>query len=173
MVLSPETRAQWAKFRSNRRAWVRLWLLAGLFLPSLPAELLLNDKPLVLRVDGQTYWPLFRAYTYRDFGGASPIPVRDYAGPLLGALLEGGNPTRLDPVRLYGPDQDEAVFDPGRSDEEVLAEWARAVAAVLGLVVWLIWSVTTAPTMTTGWCPGPLLRWLRFRSYCSCPGRKV
>lgn len=127
MPLSPERKDQLRKFRSNRKAWISLWLLTGLVAASLPAELLFNDKPIYLRVAGTSYWPVFRTYTYQDFGGASPIPVQDYGNPRIQTLLEGGAYTLLDPERLYGPAQDDRTFDPELSDEEVLQRWRDAV----------------------------------------------
>jgi microcin C transport system permease protein len=127
MPLSPERKAQWRRFRANRKAWVSLWLLAGLIAASLPAEFLFNDKPIVLRVDGRWYWPLFRTYTYQDFGGASPIPVQDYGNPRVQRLLQGGARAAVDPPHLFGPAQDDASFDPEQSDEDILAAWGEAL----------------------------------------------
>ena len=53
----------WARFRAHRRAFASLWILAGLYTLSLGAELLCNDKPLLLRIGGRTFFPVFREYT--------------------------------------------------------------------------------------------------------------
>ncbi len=53
----------WARFRSHRRGFVSLCLLTGLFLLSLAAELVCNDKPLVMRLNGRLRFPAFVAYT--------------------------------------------------------------------------------------------------------------
>ena len=56
-------------FRANRRAWWSLWLFLALFLATLPAELLANDKPLLVRYDGRFYAPVLRSYPETTFGG--------------------------------------------------------------------------------------------------------
>ncbi len=60
-------RAQaWTRFRSHRRGWVSLWLLVALYGLSLAAELVCNDKPLLMRYEGHTFFPAFSAYTQND-----------------------------------------------------------------------------------------------------------
>jgi microcin C transport system permease protein len=56
-------------FRANRRAWWSLWLFLALFLGTLPAELVANDKPLLVRYDGRFYAPVLSSYPETTFGG--------------------------------------------------------------------------------------------------------
>ncbi|MGM0615318.1 MAG: ABC transporter permease, partial [Pseudomonadota bacterium] len=56
--MSPITRRRIAAFRANRRARVSLWLFSALFVFSLFAELVANDKPLILKFEGEWYLPL-------------------------------------------------------------------------------------------------------------------
>lgn len=67
---------------SNRRAVVSLILFLLLFGISLFAELLANDKPLVLSYKGDLYFPLFNDYSDKDFGGDFPVSV-DYKDKLI------------------------------------------------------------------------------------------
>lgn len=46
---SPVNQARWARFRHNRRGYWSLWLFLILFLCSLGAELLANDRPLLVQ----------------------------------------------------------------------------------------------------------------------------
>jgi microcin C transport system permease protein len=69
MRLSPLNQRRWRNFRSNRRAHGSLWLFVVLFGLSLFAELLANDKPLMVRFQGETRFPIFRFYSEKDFGG--------------------------------------------------------------------------------------------------------
>ncbi|MFB1011715.1 MAG: hypothetical protein QMB92_09810, partial [Thiopseudomonas sp.] len=48
MALSPVNQRRFAQFRAHRRGWYSLWLFLLLFVLSLGAELIANDKPLVL-----------------------------------------------------------------------------------------------------------------------------
>ena len=45
--LSPGRRS-WLRFKANRRGYISLWLFGILFVLSLFAEVLFNDKPLIV-----------------------------------------------------------------------------------------------------------------------------
>ncbi|PLM63340.1 microcin ABC transporter permease, partial [Klebsiella pneumoniae] len=60
---SPVNQARWARFRHNRRGYWSLWLFLILFLCSLGAELLANDRPLLVQYRGQLYVPVLKNYT--------------------------------------------------------------------------------------------------------------
>ena len=53
MALSPLNQRRWRNFKANRRAFWSLWLLAVLFGLSLFAEVLANDKPLLVSYRGE------------------------------------------------------------------------------------------------------------------------
>ena len=101
MKLSPDILDKFRKFRQNRRAFWSLLVLAALFLAALPAELLCNDRPVLLVLDGKPYLPAFRDYCLRDFGGEGELPVTGYNSELFRAFLAG---ERLpnDPALLFG-----------------------------------------------------------------------
>src|SRR5690554_6797944 len=84
--LSPITRRRLAVFTANRRARVSLWVFLALFVVSLGAELIANDKPLVMRYDGQWYVPLLVDYPETEFGGFLPTTA-DYHDPFVQAQL--------------------------------------------------------------------------------------
>jgi microcin C transport system permease protein len=69
MRLSPLNQRRWRNFKANRRAWWALWIFAVLFGLSLFAELLANDKPIVVSYRGDTYFPIYRFYPETAFGG--------------------------------------------------------------------------------------------------------
>ncbi len=48
MRLSAINQARWARFRQNRRGYWSLWIFLTLFVISLFAELIANDKPLLV-----------------------------------------------------------------------------------------------------------------------------
>ncbi|MCS2610555.1 ABC transporter permease [Halomonas dongshanensis] len=80
--LSPITRRRLAAFKANRRARYSLWLFAILFVISLFAELIANDKPLVMHYEGQWYFPLAVDYPETEFGGFLPTRT-DYLDPFI------------------------------------------------------------------------------------------
>ncbi|KAF0813168.1 Inner membrane ABC transporter permease protein YejE [Andreprevotia sp. IGB-42] len=95
-------RRAWLRFRAQRLAYVSLWLLAILLVLSCGAELLSNDKPLVVRYQGQTYYPLFKDYPETVFGGDFPSPA-DFLDPFIQQrIAEGGNWALFAPNH-YGP----------------------------------------------------------------------
>jgi microcin C transport system permease protein len=66
--LSPGQRA-WLRFKSNRRGYVSLWVFGIIFVLSLFAEVLCNDKPLVVYYNSSFYFPVVKAYPETTFGG--------------------------------------------------------------------------------------------------------
>lgn len=107
---SPEFRTKWRRFRGERRAYFSLIVLATLFLMALPAEMLFNDRPLILRVDGKTYFPFLFDYSYRDLGGASDIPIQSYRSETFRAFLDGTE-TIVHPEVLFGDDKETVDID--------------------------------------------------------------
>ncbi len=79
LTLSPINQRRWVKFKSNRRGYWSLLLFAGLFVFTLLAELIANDKPILVRYKGETYFPVFAYYPESTFGGFRA--VTDYKDP--------------------------------------------------------------------------------------------
>ena len=67
--LSPINRRRVAIFRRNRRAFCSLILFAVLFVVCICAELIANDKPIILSYKHQLYFPVFKYYPETTFGG--------------------------------------------------------------------------------------------------------
>ena len=68
MDASPYTRF-WQRFRRHRISYYCLWIFLVLFVLSLGAEWIANDKPLVLRYRGEWYFPVIFTYLETEFGG--------------------------------------------------------------------------------------------------------
>jgi microcin C transport system permease protein len=77
---------RWENFKANRRAYWSLWIFTALFLFCLPAEFIANDKPLLVRYDGQNYFPIFRSYPETTFGGTFNSEA-DYRDPFVQGLI--------------------------------------------------------------------------------------
>ena len=66
--LSPKQRA-WKRFKANKRGYYSLIIFSILFLLSLFAEVLSNDKPLIISYKGEFYFPSLVTYSETTFGG--------------------------------------------------------------------------------------------------------
>jgi microcin C transport system permease protein len=75
-----------ANFRANRRGYVSLYIFTALFVASLFAELIANDRPLLIHYDGKYYYPLFEAYPETAFGGFFPTEAA-YTDPVVQELI--------------------------------------------------------------------------------------
>ncbi|MBA4061663.1 MAG: peptide ABC transporter permease, partial [Verminephrobacter sp.] len=99
--LSPSRRA-WLRFKRNRQGYWSLWLFCALVLVSLFAELVSNDKPLIVRYEGQTYFPMLRDYSEKTFGGDFDTPT-DYLDPFIQQRLSADGNWALYTLNRYGP----------------------------------------------------------------------
>ncbi|MDP2963617.1 MAG: ABC transporter permease [Sulfurimicrobium sp.] len=80
-AISPAGRA-WLRFKSNRRGYVSLWIFLILFVLSLCAEMLSNDKPLLVAYQGEYYFPIVKNYPETVFGGDFASET-DYNDPFI------------------------------------------------------------------------------------------
>ncbi len=84
--LSPLNARRWRNFKANKRGYWSLWIFLVLFVISLGAEFIANDRPIYLRVDGKSYFPVFVTYPDTDFGDVFGTAA-DYRDPHLQAYL--------------------------------------------------------------------------------------
>ena len=86
-TLSPITERRLHNFRANKRGYWSLWIFLALFMVSLFAEFIANDKPLLVYYDGGFYMPIFRAYPETAFGGEFQTET-DYRDPYVNRLID-------------------------------------------------------------------------------------
>ncbi len=98
---SPGARA-WQRFKRNRLGYWSLLVFCALVVLSLMAELISNDRPLVVRYEGQTYLPLFNDYPETTFGGDFETPT-DYLDPFIREQLTRGDNWAIQALNPYGP----------------------------------------------------------------------
>ena len=84
--ITPIVRRRLHNFRANRRGFWSLWIFLGLFVASLFAELIANDKPLIVRYDGAFYLPFLVVYPETAFGGEFPTEA-DYRDAFVAELI--------------------------------------------------------------------------------------
>lgn len=98
-ALSPAGRA-WLRFKSNRRGYVSLWIFLILFVLSLGAELLSNDKPLLVAYQGEYYFPIVKNYPETVFGGDFASET-DYNDPFIVERITAGENWAWFPLNRY------------------------------------------------------------------------
>jgi microcin C transport system permease protein len=78
--VSPINRRRWDNFKANRRGYWSLWIFLVLFILSLFAEVISNDKPIIARYKGEFLFPVLVDYPESKFGGF--LAVTDYKDPV-------------------------------------------------------------------------------------------
>jgi len=97
--LSPSALA-WHRFRRNRLGYVSLVLFVVLFLVSLAAELVSNDKPLVASYQGQLHVPVFKNPPETAFGGDFATPT-DFLDPFIRQQFQQPGNWAIYPLNPY------------------------------------------------------------------------
>ncbi|MGE4351875.1 MAG: ABC transporter permease [Bdellovibrionales bacterium] len=87
MTLSTITRRRLDNFKANKRGYHAFWIFLVLFILTLGAEFIANDKPLLIRMEGKTYLPIFVSYPETAFGGEFETEAR-YRDPYLIDLIK-------------------------------------------------------------------------------------
>lgn len=82
MSLSPINRRRWQLFKSNRRGYWSLWMFLLLFILSLFAEFVANDKPVLVSYRDEYLFPIFNTYIEKDtFEGGQFESEADFSDP--------------------------------------------------------------------------------------------
>ena len=97
--ITPLTRRRLANFRRNRRGFWSLWIFLALFLASLFAEVIANDKPWFVWYDGAPYAPVLFEYAETEFGGEF-LTEAEYRDPFVQELIAEKGWMLWPPVRF-------------------------------------------------------------------------
>lgn len=95
---SPLNQRRYANFKANKRGYYSLWIFSVLFVLTLFAELLANDKPLLVYYDGGLYTPIAEVYAETEFGGEFETEA-DYRDEYVVDLIEGKGWMIWPPIR--------------------------------------------------------------------------
>jgi microcin C transport system permease protein len=103
--ISPLNRRRWENFKANRRGYWSLWIFLALFLISLFAEVVANDKPIYIHVNGKSFFPAVMTYPDTAFGDPDDRNLfgtaADYRDDYLMGLIQKENGTVIwPPVRF-------------------------------------------------------------------------
>ncbi len=90
----------WRRFKANKRGYVSLIIFTVLFVLSLFAEVLSNDKPLLVHYNDSYYFPLFNTYAETEFGGDFASET-DYLDPFIREQLSKGDNWAIYPLNPY------------------------------------------------------------------------
>jgi len=98
---TPSARA-WQRFRRNRLGFWSLVVFCTLVLLSLLAEVISNDRPLLVSYQGELYVPIVRDYSEKTFGGDFDTHT-DYLDPFIRERLSSHGNWALFAPNPYGP----------------------------------------------------------------------
>jgi microcin C transport system permease protein len=95
--LSPLNRRRLTNFKANRRGYWSFWIFMVLFVVTLFAELLANDRPIVAHYKGELLFPIAVDYPEEKFGGF--LAETDYRDPVISKEIEANGWMVWPPIR--------------------------------------------------------------------------
>jgi len=111
--LSPLNQRRWRNFRRNRRALWSLAIFGVIFILSLFAEFIANDKPILVSYRGEWRMPIFQFYSERDFGGDFPSQAEYKDEEVQCLIVTGGLVSCFDdPQGMIAAANDGSIDDP-------------------------------------------------------------
>ena len=99
MRITPITRRRIENFKRNRRGFVSFWIFLVFFIVTLFAEVIANDKPLLVSFNGEFYTPAFVAYPETAFGGEFQTEA-DYRDEFVAELINEKGWMLWPPIRF-------------------------------------------------------------------------
>ena len=153
--ITPLNRRRIENFKANKRGYWSFWIFIVIFVLSLFAELVANDKPLLIYFEGAFYLPVVTVYPETAFGGEFETEA-DYSDPYLIELIEKSG-LMIKPIIPYSFDTHvtnlpgPAPFEPtaqnwlGTDDQarDVLARmiYGFRISVLFGLVLTVLSSI--------------------------------
>ena len=95
--LSPLNQRRWQNFKANRRGYWSLWIFLVLFVVTLMAEFVANDKPVLVSYKGEILSPVLVDYPEEKFGGF--LAITDYRDPVIQEEIEANGWMLWPPIR--------------------------------------------------------------------------
>ncbi len=85
--MTPINQRRLVNFKANRRGYISFWLFLIMFVVTIFAEFIANDKPLLINYDGGYFMPVLKAYPETAFGGDFETEA-EYSDPEVIELIE-------------------------------------------------------------------------------------
>ena len=99
MVAVKPKNTAWQRFKKDRLGYWSLWTFLILFGISLGAEFVANDRPIIAVYQGKVFFPIWKDYSEKTFGGDFETPT-DFHDPAIRAnLSSAGNWAIYPPVK--------------------------------------------------------------------------
>ncbi|MDB5510307.1 MAG: peptide transporter permease [Hyphomicrobiales bacterium] len=96
--LSPINRRRLDNFKRNRRGYWSFWIFLVMFVLSLCAEMIANDRPIVASYKGEILFPIVKDYPEEKFGGF--LAQTDYRDPVIANEIEQNGWMLWPPIRF-------------------------------------------------------------------------
>ena len=134
--MTPLNQRRLANFRANKRGYWSLWIFAFLFIVSLLAEFVANDRPLIVSYKGETLFPVLIDYPEEKFGGFEA--TTDYLDPSIADEINAHGWMLWPPLRFSNDTRELSPLTPLPSPPtwtakpDQCAKWAEEHPAVAG-----------------------------------------
>ena len=124
MTLNPIQKRRLANFRANGRAFWSLWIFLVIFVVTLFAEFVANDKPLLVSFQGEWRMPVLSFYSEADFGGEFQTEAEYHSPEVRCLIATGGLEVCLDdPEGIYEEATTNGTADGNPLDDPGWAIW--------------------------------------------------
>ncbi len=110
-LLSPINMRRLANFRANRRGWWSLWIFLVLFVLTLGAEFIANDRPILVAYKGEVLVPALVDYPESKFGGF--FATTNFRDPFIADEIEANGWMLWPPIRFSHGTVDPYIAFPG------------------------------------------------------------
>ncbi len=95
--MSPISKRRWANFKANRRGYYSLWIFSIVFAITLMAEVIANDRPILVWYNGEVLVPVAVDYPEEKFGGF--LAQTDYRDPFIQEEIQNNGWMLWPPIR--------------------------------------------------------------------------
>ena len=124
--LSPINRRRMENFKANKRGYWSFWIFMVLFVLTMFAELLANDRPIVVSFKGEMLFPIFEDYPEAKFIEDGFLPVTDYREPIIKEAIAEHGWVIWPPIRFHYTTHNLSLPVPGPGPAHMDAEMTRS-----------------------------------------------